>query len=178
MDGVFCAIGAGSGARSDKQCDEELENRAIRRVLLAGLQRWCLDVSAWGDLSSHQVSCTRHLLRVSVSVPLVKGRAAASNRRRPGPALFACLRTEGYAEMLYTRVLRDFISRNLSVGRFNVPGYQSHVPLLPIKWPYRGYRPLFARFTPTLVVALCNCTTLTSRLRMVVLVLDLLWSWG
>ncbi|CAM9579998.1 unnamed protein product [Ascophyllum nodosum] len=62
MDGVFCAIGAGSGARSDKQCDEELENRAIRRVLLAGLQRWCLDVSAWGDLSSHQWDVLLELL--------------------------------------------------------------------------------------------------------------------
>lgn len=36
--------------------EEDLEAQAAPRTLLSGVQRWCLDVSEWGELSAEQVS--------------------------------------------------------------------------------------------------------------------------
>lgn len=51
MDCVKAALGARVGERpfSDK-----LDGQAINKVLLDGLQRWCLDVSDWDELSPRQ----------------------------------------------------------------------------------------------------------------------------
>lgn len=34
---------------------EDLEAQAVRRALESGVQRWCLDVGEWGELSADQV---------------------------------------------------------------------------------------------------------------------------
>lgn len=41
---------------ADEDEEEDLEAQAVRRALLSGVQRWCLDVSEWGELSTDQAS--------------------------------------------------------------------------------------------------------------------------
>lgn len=36
--------------------EDEGEPKATRRALMSGVQRWCLDVSEWGELSTEQAS--------------------------------------------------------------------------------------------------------------------------
>lgn len=41
---------------ADDDGGEDLEAQAARGVLTSGVQRWCLDVSEWGGLSTDQAS--------------------------------------------------------------------------------------------------------------------------
>lgn len=55
MDRIKAALGARVEERPKTGCNDKLEGQAINKVLLAGLQRWCLDVSDWDELSPRQV---------------------------------------------------------------------------------------------------------------------------